>query len=76
MKSVLAFLGIGSAWILFTGLVGTGVIPLTLPFPQTYHSPPTTDVTQPTETQEQNFPSFAKDLQEGWISEHLLATSA
>lgn len=75
MKPVLAFLGIGAAWILFTGLVGTGVIPVTLPFPPTHHSPPP-DVAQPTETQEKNFPSFAKDLQEGWISEHLLATSA
>lgn len=75
MKKSLAFLGIWAAWILFSGLVSVGVVPIPKPLPQA-KVPFHTLASELPKVHSQKLLSLATDLQEDWAGERLLATSA
>lgn len=75
MKKSLALLGIGTAWILFTGLIGVKlpVLPVKPPSLFTPLPPPTFN---PSSVKASRPASFLSHLERKWQTERLLATSA
>ena len=74
MKRGLAFLGAGTAWILFSGLMGLTLPPPLNPPPHDFVPPFVFDSKPPSPPAEVSV--FFSSLEERWRTDRVLATSA
>jgi hypothetical protein len=74
MRKTLAFLAVGLAWILFSGLVSVNFQPLPVATPQTLSPAPR--ILEFPRGPAQKFPSYLSHLERRWKTERLLSTSA